>query len=565
MISPLHPQQETARSAVSRKSFDGGSGETFSKVSPEIDYKKLKVVAKKFTGEILQTPPMYSAIKVGGKKLYELARKGQTIERAPRRVVIHDLNVRREGEKIFLDVRCSKGTYIRSLCADIGREMGCGAVMGDLVRTQSGQFSLDDAVTIDEIRAAAENGTAETLILPPNQLLRFPAATVLPEGLLRARNGNPLPAELVRGGAGEKIWLHEPAGGLLGLFCRKGENFRAEVMMATPVADSRVIAVGKFEGIHRGHRELIAHVVRRAKAAGGAAMIAVFEPHPCKYLRDAAYKPLFSPRERDEMIRALGVDAIVTLDFNEICRLSAREFCEKFFGEMQEVVAGENFRFGRGREGTIETLREAGTVFVAPPENFEGEIISTSRIRELLEAGDFCGAEKLLGFPFFIAGEVTEGRQLGRTLGFPTLNIYPPDDKFLPQYGVYATRTIITNAAENRECEAFASITNVGVRPTVREVREPEIPASLPKLRKKMPAPGHFLRSKECEAEDFNLSAAGEPCVSVETHVPDISFPGEMYGRQIKVEFLRFIRPEKKFASPEELRKQVMQDISTLS
>ncbi|MCL1877457.1 MAG: bifunctional riboflavin kinase/FAD synthetase [Defluviitaleaceae bacterium] len=280
-----------------------------------------------------------------------------------------------------------------------------------------------------------------------------------------------------------------------------------------------VLAVGKFEGIHLGHRALISQVVRRARAAGIAAVVAVFEPHPYKFLRDADYKPLFSPHERDEMIYALGVDTIVSFDFNEkFASMSARDFCEKIFIEMRakEIIAGENFRFGRERGGTIETLRGAGEVFVIGRENFVGEIVSTSRIRELLAGKDFFAAESLLGFSFFIAGEVTEGRRLGRTLGFPTLNIYPPSEKFLPQNGVYATRTIIDGAT-------YSSVTNIGTRPTVSD---------------------------------------GEG-ISVETHIWEAA-PGELYGTQIKVEFLRFIRAEKKFASLDELKGQIAEDIASI-
>ncbi|MCL1844934.1 MAG: bifunctional riboflavin kinase/FMN adenylyltransferase [Defluviitaleaceae bacterium] len=391
-----------------------------------------------------------------------------------------------------------------------------------------------------------------------------------------------------------------------------------------------VLAVGKFEGIHIGHRELISELVRRARESEVAAVIAIFEPHPFKFLRDADYKPLFSPHERDELIYSLGVNEIVTFDFDEkFAAMSARDFCEKIFGDLgaQEIIAGENFRFGRGREGTLQTLRKAGSVFVVsqksapsahwapgthvevdtfprsreqlpsrqksapsahwapethvevdtfsrsrerlpsrqksvpsahwapethvevdtfsrsreqlpsrqksvpsahwepsreqlpnPQENFGGEIVSTSRIRELLAENNFCAAERFLGFAFFIEGTVEKGRQVGRVLGFPTLNIYPPVDKFLPQNGVYATRTIIDGAAH-------ASVTNIGISPTVSDGSR----------------------------------------FSVESHVLNFQSREELYGTPIKVEFLRFIRPEKKFASTDELKMQIQKDIESRS
>ena len=208
-------------------------GETLTTHPPgrvsETDFSKIKAVAESFIGEILQTPPMYSAIKIGGKKLYELARKGQTIERPPRKVVIHSLNATQSEGKILLDVLCSKGTYIRSLCADIGDALGCGAAMGGLIRTRSGAFSIDDSVTLDEVRMLAENGKLAEIVLPVEKVLPYPAYAVKQEELSRVLNGGKVDCEE----APALCWLYSPPpeSKLIGLYAREGDTLRLRVML----------------------------------------------------------------------------------------------------------------------------------------------------------------------------------------------------------------------------------------------------------------------------------------------------------------------------------------------
>ncbi|MCL2224992.1 MAG: tRNA pseudouridine(55) synthase TruB [Defluviitaleaceae bacterium] len=218
------------------------TGEVLTRSDMAVDYEKLKAVAESFRfkerGEYLQTPPMYSAVKIDGQKLYELARKGKTVERQPRPVKILDLQMQppREDGKIFMEVTCSKGTYIRSLCMDIGDILGCGAVMGELERTRSGMFSIENSYTLEEVKHAAENETLCDLLLPVTQVLPFPIAHVTTEGLARALNGNALPVECVISEtpieAGAKCWLYTKTENsrLIGLFLRNKNNYRAEVM-----------------------------------------------------------------------------------------------------------------------------------------------------------------------------------------------------------------------------------------------------------------------------------------------------------------------------------------------
>ena len=144
------------------------SGEPLSEAPVSVTKDELLAVLPRFTGNISQIPPMYSAVKIGGKKLYELARKGQEIERAPREITIHELELLSgDGAEYTLRVRCSKGTYIRTLCHDIGQALGCGGCMAGLRRTRAGSFSLTQALALDEIVA---NPNAERLLLPVDSL-----------------------------------------------------------------------------------------------------------------------------------------------------------------------------------------------------------------------------------------------------------------------------------------------------------------------------------------------------------------------------------------------------------
>lgn len=153
---------------------------------------ELEQALSAFKGEISQIPPMYSAIKVGGRKLYELARRGESVERKPRRVTIDKLDIIGENESDYvLDVVCSKGTYIRTLCNDIGDTLGCGGCMSSLRRVKAGAFSIEQAHTIKEIQAAADNGGLDEIIIPVDRLFSaYPELTVRDTAEKKLRNGN---------------------------------------------------------------------------------------------------------------------------------------------------------------------------------------------------------------------------------------------------------------------------------------------------------------------------------------------------------------------------------------
>ncbi len=167
----------------------------------EISEAELERTLALFRGDLQQIPPMYSAIKVGGKKLYEIARRGGEVERKPRPVHIRELRLLgREGEDWLLDVTCSKGTYIRTLCHDIGQSLGCGGCMSALRRVRAGEFSIENACTLDQVREAADRGEAEKLLLPVDSLFRQdPALSLNARDEKRIRSGGVFPVAVQDG------------------------------------------------------------------------------------------------------------------------------------------------------------------------------------------------------------------------------------------------------------------------------------------------------------------------------------------------------------------------------
>jgi len=291
-----------------------------------------------------------------------------------------------------------------------------------------------------------------------------------------------------------------------------------------------VLTIGKFEGIHLGHQALLTEVVRQAKRLGIASAAMIFEPHPYIFLNDAQYKPLFTKDERSHLLENTGLDYIFYCPFDKnFAALSPKDFCEMLFDKYRAklVIVGENYRFGKDRTGDVALLQAEAAKYNAkvqgiptcrggnlPPEDTLQSIISTSNIRKYLAESNVAEANRQLGFPFFIMGEVVSGKQLGRTIGFPTLNMYPSSEKFLPSDGVYVTQTTVNSAT-------YRGVTNIGLRPTVD---------------------------------------SGSKVRSVETHLLGYSGP-ELYGERVKTELLEFIRPECRFNSLEELKAQIAKDV----
>lgn len=175
-------------------------GNVLQESSVQVSEEEVRTCILSFQGEQMQVPPMYSALKVNGKKLYELAREGKVVERKARPVTFHKIEVLwMELPKVKIRVQCSKGTYIRTLCNDIGEKLGCGGCMEELLRTRVERFALEDAVKLDEVQKAMEEGTVDSLILPVDRIFdQYPTAKTTTQGNLLVHNGNRLFSELLQ-------------------------------------------------------------------------------------------------------------------------------------------------------------------------------------------------------------------------------------------------------------------------------------------------------------------------------------------------------------------------------
>ena len=183
--------------------------------------EEICTVVSSFVGDYMQVPPMYSALKVNGKKLYELAREGKTVERKPRPVHFYKIEILDISfPLVCFRVTCSKGTYIRTLCNDIGEKLGCGGAMEELLRTQSGNFTLEESMTLSQVEEAVANGTiGEKIVSIEDVLSMYPALICTPEGDRLLGNGNPVPEELVQGGSREeKVRMYKSSGNFTGIY-----------------------------------------------------------------------------------------------------------------------------------------------------------------------------------------------------------------------------------------------------------------------------------------------------------------------------------------------------------
>ena len=279
------------------------------------------------------------------------------------------------------------------------------------------------------------------------------------------------------------------------------------------------LAIGIFDGVHRGHRALIAEAQADARKTGGTAVVMTFEPHPMMFFQHS--EPplrLSSPRHKELLLRRLGVTHLAVLPF-EAAR--AGQTAEEFVADLRTacrplggIVVGADWKFGKGRTGDVALLRTMGGFEVdgIPAVTVDGAAISSTAIRAAVANGDLAFAERALGRPYAVFGRVIPGDGMGRGIGFPTANIDAAGCQ-LPPDGVYAARARIGD-------QVFRGIVNLGLRPTVsRDHRR-----------------------------------------VLEIHL--FAFDGDLYGSEMEVEFLRFVRGEKKFSSIDELRAQIARDIA---
>lgn len=282
------------------------------------------------------------------------------------------------------------------------------------------------------------------------------------------------------------------------------------------------IALGFFDGVHIAHQKIIKSAVDFANENSLTPIALSFDKSPLEILCPEKVRYITTLEGKQEIIEKLGAKAEFLTVSKDLLNMSPEDFIEKILVNKynaKHIVCGYDYRFGKGGKGDTKLLCEMGeklgfTVEILDCEVLWGEKISSSRIRELISEGNIESANELIGRNFSLSGEVCEGKHLGRKLGFPTANVFFGKHTIIPKNGVY--KTIVTV-----EGNSYPAITNTGINPTVG---------------------GEALRT--------------------ETYIPD--FEGNLYGKKINIEFIGFIREEKKFDNIEELKKQIQADVSSL-
>jgi riboflavin kinase/FMN adenylyltransferase len=282
------------------------------------------------------------------------------------------------------------------------------------------------------------------------------------------------------------------------------------------------LTIGSFDGVHRGHQEILKTLTAGAHQAGVLAVVLTFYPHPSAVLKkrqDSFY--LTTPEERAELLGKLGVDYVITHPFNlQVASLSARDFMSSLQEHLQmgRLMVGYDFALGRGREGDANRLQELGQELGYTLELFKAfrlgdQVVSSSGVRAALVEGDIQTTNELLGRPYRISGRVVPGDGRGRTIGVPTANLEVWSQRVIPRPGVYVCQVFVKG-------KRFGAVTNVGFRPTF----EPQ--AVTPR---------------------------------VETHLMD--YEGDLYGCEIQLDFLARVRDEQRFPNVQALVNQIYQDI----
>lgn len=285
------------------------------------------------------------------------------------------------------------------------------------------------------------------------------------------------------------------------------------------------IALGFFDGIHKGHQAVISCAVEAAKEIGCQSAVITFKEHPYCYFKGVSPKYILTLEDKYKYMEELGVDYVFELDFAAVCGMSPAQYLDdvliRYFYP-KAISTGFNHRFGVDKSGNVKFLSDCQNkyeyvYFATPPQSLWGDIISSTAIRQYIKSGVVDMAASMLGRKFSVSGSVVKGKELGRTIGYPTANIIYPLDIVEPPYGVYDVNVELDDGSNYR------GLANFGVAPTV----------------------------------------SNDGIAMLETYL--IGFDGDLYGKNIRISFNRFIRSEIKFNSMDELKTQIEFDIQALN
>ncbi len=280
-----------------------------------------------------------------------------------------------------------------------------------------------------------------------------------------------------------------------------------------------VVILGNFDGIHKGHQKLFEIARQEAKKRSLETVVFSFYPHPTWVIGNHPKALIMSRRDKKNMIESFGMDVLLEYPFTKaFASISPDEFFIDILVKQLKVsvlVVGSNYYFGKDKAGNPSYLKELGKrynveVYVVDAVKRENQMISSSQIRNLIVDGKIEAANKMLGHPYMVVGNVVQGKKLGRTIGFPTINLIADPDRVYPPNGVYATKVKVNS-------KTYLGMTNVGYNPTVNGERK-----------------------------------------MIETHL--FEFSGMLYGTEVEVDFYHFIRPEQKFGGVEALQTQLAHD-----
>jgi len=293
------------------------------------------------------------------------------------------------------------------------------------------------------------------------------------------------------------------------------------VEQLSSVAGPIHLAIGVFDGIHLGHQSVINRAIAAATKGGGTSVVLTFHPHPVRVLRpERAPRLLTSTQHKTALIAQLGVGALLVQEFSlAFSQTPPRDFILQLLlhaKRLQTICVGEGWSFGANRSGSVNLLRELAasegfTLDIVAPIIVDGDVVSSTRVREAVEIGELEQAAKFLGRPFTVLGTVTKGNHLGRQLGFPTANLRTHNEQFPPN-GVYAVRAW-------HKTNEYGGVVNIGIRPTLEQTTGERI---------------------------------------LEIHLFD--FDQDIYEDEVEVSFLEYLRPEKKFDGLTQLKEQIGRD-----
>jgi len=430
------------------------------------DRKKIEDAAASFAGGYDQLTPMYSARQVDGRRLYDIARNGETVEREKKHIEISSIRIDEiDLPHVKFTVVCSKGTYVRTICNDIGEHLGCGACMESLVRNRVGRFELNDTLGFHDLEELEKNGSVDSAL-----------------------------------------------------------------RVITPTA----VAIGKFDGTHIGHQALLRELRKTCESERLRSLVLMTVPEG---------KSIDGIEERRNRLLSMGIDYVISLPLTEEIRhMSAEDFLKDLLigrYSMKYLVGGKDICFGFMRRGNADFLKEHSAEYgfhfrLIDKVTYENSSdqrgilteVSSTVLKTLLHAGKMEEVKRLMGKYFTISGVVVHGRKIASSvMELPTVNLTVSEDRELPPSGVYVSRLTVIGkedrkykndltAPKGKDFPVYYGISNLGHKPSIN---------------------------------------GGEDPLSLETHLMNCSGEPDLYGKEVSVELLSFLRQEQRFPGMEEL------------